>query len=205
MKNLQRILGLGGVALVLALTLAACKTPEKIVQFPPITFSQDNPIKVIAARVEIVQEYRPPLTKPNIEYLLPISPASLAQNWASQRLLAVGDKESNSGRLAKFVVKRASAIETKLPKSEGIASVFTVDQDKRYDIQLSVEFTLYDANGVALASASNDFKRSFTTAENITEQQRRTLWFEKMKELATEMNPALEANIRGKFAPYLTY
>ena len=204
MRNLKKILSLS--VLAVAALVTACKSPEKIQQFPPITFSSENPIKLIANKIDVIQEYRPPLAKPNIEYLLPVSPASLAQNWANSRLIAVGDKDTVvGGRTARFVVKRASAIETQLPKTEGIKSLFTVDQDKRYDFELTVEFTLFDANGVALASASNNFKRSFTTAEDITEAQRRTIWFDKLRELATEMNPALEANIRGKFAPYLTY
>ncbi|MCX8506917.1 MAG: hypothetical protein ORN98_09960 [Alphaproteobacteria bacterium] len=204
MPTLKKILSLS--VLAVAVLVAACKSPDKILQFPQITFSSDNPIKIIANKVEVIQEYRPPLAKPNIEYLLPVSPATLAQNWASTRLVAVGNKDSvGVSRTAKFVVKRASAIETLLPKTEGIKSLFTVDQDKRYDIELTVEFTLYDVNDVPLASATNNFKRSFTTAENITEAQRHTIWFDKLRELATEMNPALEANIRGKFAPYLTY
>ena len=195
-----------GFAMILVVFgLAACKPAEQNVQFPPITFSNENPIKILASRIDVVQEYRPPMAKPNIEYLLPTSPATLAQNWASERLMVVSDRDASQGRVAKFVVRRASAIEVQLPKTEGVKSLFTIDQDKRYDIELSIEFILYDGNGGVLASALNNFKRSFTTAENITESERRTLWFEKIRDLATEMNPALDANIRSKFTPFLTY
>lgn len=188
-------------ALTLALVIAACTTATPPSQsFPPITFAQNGPIKLTVSRVEVVHEYLPPLTAPNVEHQVPIPPAAMAQRWAQDRLVASGGVY-----VGRFVIKRASVVQSQLPRTEGIRAVFTKDQDKKYDAELEVELQIRDERGIVLGVVTAAVGRSTTTPEDITLADREKVWYDMVKDIGATLNADLDRNIRSSLGTYTSF
>src|ERR1700687_4686258 len=106
------------VLLLVALCgLAACDTPPTREPFPKLTYGHLPPYRLAVARVDVVDEYRPPPSAPNVEQNFPVSPAptaATAEQWGHDRLAAAG-----GSRRAVYTVLRADAVETHLAGDQG--------------------------------------------------------------------------------------
>ncbi|MEJ0072464.1 MAG: hypothetical protein WDO24_31495 [Pseudomonadota bacterium] len=94
------------------------------------------------SRIEVVREYAPPLRAPNVDHEFPVPPMRMAEQWAQDRLTAAG----GPGEL-RYVIKRASVVETSLPRTTGIRGAFTNDQTQRYDAVVEVEIEVRNERG----------------------------------------------------------
>lgn len=186
------------VAAGLCAGLAGCATPAPETGFPEIAFSHIPPIRLDVARIEVVQAYRAPGVRPNVEHLFPAVPAMVAERWAHQRLKAVG----KSG-VARVTVVDAAVIEVPLKRTTGLKGAFTTDQAERYEAVIEVKIDIVAAGGRERATVSARAARSRTAAENITVRGRQKLWFELTGALANDLNASLERQIRANFARWL--
>ena len=125
------------------LLLAACTVAAPSQQFPDLTYSHLEPIRLDVARVDIVDEYRPPLTAPNVDHRAPVPPAQAARNWASDRLIVSG----GGARRAVFTIQEAPIIETELDRTTGLRGAFTKDQSERYDATVAVRLEIFNPGG----------------------------------------------------------
>ena len=71
-------------------------------------FQTMDPIELNVEKVEIVSEFIPSFTRPNVEHLFPVSIEKAAKLWAEDRLKADG---FSSNRIAEFIIKDASVTE----------------------------------------------------------------------------------------------
>lgn len=188
------------VMILLAATLSACDTPPTREPFPKLTYSYLRPFRLAVTRVDVVDQYRPPLTPPNVEQQFPVSPAGTAEQWGRDRLQAVG----GSGR-AVYTVLRGDAIDVHLTDSDsgGLFGQFTVPQSDRYDLMIAVKLQIVDPSGQVLASVSANATRSHTVAADATLNDRERLWFDMTDATMKDLNAQLEKSIPLYMQAYL--
>ena len=181
-----------------ASALAACDTPPMRQSFATLTFQDRPPIRLDVAQIEIVRAYQAPGAAPNVDHLFPQKPADVAESWGRDVLRAVGQRG-----MATYTILDAAAVETKLPRSTGLTQVFKTEQSDRYDLRIEVQLEvgnpLLATTGIATATAT----RSQTVAENMTLNQRETIWFQMTENAMRELDQKLEAAIRDKLRVFV--
>ncbi len=190
---------LRGLVLVLGVVaLAACSSTPPAPQFPEITFTHLPPIRLEVARIDVVLEYAAPGVRPNVEQLFPVRPAAAAERWAHDRLRAVG-----GDGVARVVIKQATVVEVKLPRTTGLPGVFTTDQAWRYDGVLEVSVEVLGRTDGRHGSVSARAMRSRTAPENITLNERDRLWFGLTEALVNDINASLDRQIHAHFGVFM--
>ncbi|MCC7016561.1 MAG: hypothetical protein IT564_05105, partial [Rhodospirillales bacterium] len=122
--------GLVVAALGLAV-LAGCETQVPAQKLPDLTFAHLPPLQLAVQRVELNSRFAPTLRAPNVEHTFPVPPARALEQWANQRLKAVGGNAQ-----ARFTILDASVTETKLPRDTSMRGYFTKQQSERYDAKV---------------------------------------------------------------------
>ncbi len=188
----------GGLLGIVLLVLAACQVPVLPPPLSELTYGHLEPINLDVGRIEILEQYVPPLKAPNVEHEFPTPPATAMRQWAKDRLHAVGEI-----RTARLVIKTASAIETKLETRGGLRGAFTKDQAARYDVTLDVVLEVRSERGSAVAFANAVVTRSKTVPEGLSLSERERVFHEMTQSVMDEVNSELEKNIRQFLVQYL--
>lgn len=186
------------LAAVATLALAACETPPLRPVFADIRFTDKPPLRIDAAAVDVERQFRPTLGPPNVEHLFPVPPERAMENWARDRLQPVG----TSRRLRVRIVD-ASVKEVELPRTQGVRGAFTTEQAQRYEAAVEMAVDLMGERGFPERAVTAKASRSRTVAENITPNQRETVWYELTRELMAALDAELERQIRGNFGFYI--
>ena len=182
----------------LLLIVAACASPPPPPQFPELSYRDLGAIRLDVARFEIVVSYDPPLAAPNVEHTFPTTPAAAAERWAGDRIQAVGDVG-----WARFIVRDAGVVEIALDHESGLKGAFTDEQSERYEGVLDVVLEIRSDRGFRDAFVEARATRVQTVPEDITVNERRTVFFELTKSLMADVNRQLEDRIRQHLPKYL--
>ena len=185
---------LTGLAALVVVFLVGCTTPPPPQKLPELTYGHLPRIRLAVDRVDIRDDYKPPLTAPNIEHRVPQAPARAAVRWAGDRLVAVPD---GGGRRAEFVVVDARMTETPLPRTGGVQGMFTTDQAQRYDAHLAVRLEIADVRGATLGVVTAEASQSRTAPEGITLDARDRLQFEVVEALMRIVDAELTRSIES--------
>lgn len=190
------------VALVAGMVALAGCSPKSAppTSFQPISFAQYLPFRLNVGTVEVVQAYRSPNAAPNAEHLFPVPPAQMAENWARQRLQAVGSQ----GR-ARYTIKQASVKEVGLPRTPGLRGAFTNDQAYRYDALLVVELEIFNARGVREGFVSAQVEQHQTVAEDASVADRERAWYLMTERMARDLNAELDRNIHSSLTRFVNF
>ncbi len=183
----------------LGLLATACSSPSSP-SVPSLNFTSQPPIKLNVANIEVIEAYKSPFSPPNIEHLMPYSPADAMQLWVKDRLRAVG-----SDKLLQVTIVDAPVIASDLPKTKGLTGLFTVDQDKKYDARLEVEMRVYGGDALSEADTSVTVTRSITIPENASVNSRRAAYTQMIQDMMKMMNDKLELNIKNYLGKYISY
>ena len=187
------ILVLGGML------LTACQTslpPAAI--YREITFTNERPIALNVASIEVDDEYVPPLKRPNVDQEFPVRIAAVARRWAHDRLSAAGGE-----RTARVIIKDASAVAVDLPKTAGLRGVFTNDQAVRYDARVEMIVEIRDDRGYPLATISATSLRSRSVTNDITLNDRDRIFYDMTAALMRDEDAALDRNIHRYMQVYI--
>lgn len=184
-------------ALIAALFgVTACEFQVSRPKYAEMSFANLPPINLDVARIQIVKQYVSPAKPPNVEHLFPIRPSAAAEQWARDRLRAVG-----TTGVARVIVKQASVVEVPLKVKTGVRGMLTRDQSERYDAVLEIAVEVDGAHGKG--SVSSRTQRTRTVAEGITLNQREKVWFELTEAMMRDLNAALENSIRNNLKSYV--
>ena len=188
------------VLLLAAGALSACDTPPTRAPFPKLTYSYLPPYRLAVARVEVVDQYRPPMTPPNVEQNFPVSPSGTAEEWGRDRLQAVGGNAR-----AVYTVLRGDATETHLAGDEGsgLFGDFTIPQSERYDLNIDVRLQIIDPSGRVTATVNANATRSRTVAADATLNDRERVWFNMTEQAMSDLNASLDKSIPAYMRAYL--
>jgi hypothetical protein len=182
-----------------ALLLVACEsTPPQRPTFADIRFTDQPPIRIDAAGVDIERVFRSTLQAPYVEHLFPVTPERAMESWARDRLQASG-----TDRRVRVRIIDASVKEVELPRTTGISGAFTTDQAQRYDATAEMSVDLMNDRGFPERSVSAKASRSRSVPENITPNDRERAWYELTRALMADLDAELERQIRANFNFYV--
>jgi hypothetical protein len=165
--------------------LAACaESPPP--ELPDLTFTHLRPIRFDVSTVQVVESYRPPARKPNVEHLFPVPPALAAERWAKDRLRAAGP-----GGTARFEVLRGDVVE--VPRGSA----------DRYEAVLEVRLALASADGRRTGEVSARASRTQTVERDATLDERERVWFDMTDALMRDLDAQLERQIAEHLQAFL--
>lgn len=176
----------------------ACETPVATRELPSLTFVHLRPFKLDVASIEVVNQFKSPMTPPNIEHRLPTPPATALMQWVKDRLKATG----NSGTLKVFI-EDASATEIRLNRDESLKGHLTKQQSHAYSASLQATILLTNSYGVGLASAKAAATRSTTIREDLSINERERVWLNLVDRLMTDFNQQIEISLRQHLRNWL--
>lgn len=186
------------LALATGFAVAACATTPPPAKFPDLTYSHLPSINLVGSAVQVDSRYRSPMAPPNVEHLIPTSPSKALNQWARDRLRAVG-----GDGVVRLVILDASVTETALPRDASFKGHFTKEQSERYDAAIEAAVEIVDRNGVARANASARVKRSTTVREDASLNERDKVKFALVEALMLDFNAEIEKNIRQYMVNWL--
>lgn len=187
------------LAICAVLLLAACQQPAPPAR-PDVSFTRYQPLYMDVNTIDVVEDYKSPRALPNIEHLLPQSPADAMRTWVKDRLRTTG-----ANRRLEVHIKDASVLATPLPKQSGIEGVFSPDA-KRYDARIEVEMRVYGTVS-AMSEASIDVAatRSVTINESASLSERNTIFRDMTYQLMESLNAEIEKNMFLYLSNYISY
>lgn len=185
------------IPFLLAVLLAACSTSGP----PPgkeMSFTRYQPIHVDVENIQIIEEYKSPMRDPNVEHLLPVSPAEAMRIWVKDRIRAVGGTKT-----LEVIIKDASVVSTQLPGA-GV-DVFTNSRDRRYDARLAVEMRIYGGRAMSNVSIQVHANRYLAISEKASLAEREAIFRKMIADLMESINGQLEKNMFAYFKDYIVY
>jgi hypothetical protein len=180
-----------------ALLLASCTVPPPP-EYGPIRFTDRPQLKLSVDSVDLRDTFDPAPDGPNIERSFPVTPQSAAEDWAHDRLSPAG----GAGR-AVFTIIDASVTEVDLPRTGGIAGLFTSEPTKRYDIKLVASLEIDNAEGLAVRTAAVTAVRSQSILNGASPNQREQIYYDMTKTLMADFDAKMESDVRATFLPYI--
>ena len=186
-------------AFLVAGVVAGCETAIPAPQKLELSYAHLGAIRLDVAKVEVVDEYLPPLQPPNVEHEFPISPAEALQQWARDRLQAAG-----KDRKARFIIRNAAVQEIALDKKKGLRGLFTKDQSERYDGRITVQLEIRSNRGFRDAFIEAIAEESRTVPEDISLVERERVFLQITEELIAILNAEIEKQIAAHLSSYLT-
>ncbi len=191
---------LRNLALVLfSLNLFACSTTSDTdaipLRYSEPRFQTTAPIELNVERVDIVSEFVPSFTRPNVEHLFPVSIEKAAKMWAEDRLKADG---FSSNRIAEYIIKDASVTE-EVEKSEKL-----LHKDRlKYRANLSVVLKVTDKTNLSAAETTINAWRELRMPVDTKIADKEKYWNDMVYKLFDEFNKRMEQNINEYLNMYV--
>ncbi len=186
------------VLVSLAVSLAACNTPPDRQHFPEITFQHLPAINLDVAQIEITGPDSSVAIANDNSADYPEAPLRLAQQWARDRLKAVGTRGQ-----ANYQVVEVRAQQVQLPRSSGINAALKTEQSDRFDLSITVKLDAGNPISGKAGTVTETVTRSQTVAENMTLNQREAVLFNLLDQAMKDLNARLEADIPRYLAPLI--
>ena len=188
------------LALALVASVAACADPPAPPpKFADIHFLALPPFRLNVSQIQVDTRFQPTFQEPNVEHEFPIPPQRAMENWAHDRLQAVGPA---TGFVARYTIIDASVRESVLPKKDGLKAVFTTQQAERYDGHVAVMLQIIDPQGVAERTATAEASSSRSVPEGITLNDRDKIWYELTRDLMADLDRQIQRQVDATFAPF---
>ncbi len=182
-----------------SLFLFACSTTSDIdavpLRYSEPRFQTEAPIELDVEKVEVISEFIPSFTRPNVEHLFPVSIEKSAKLWAEDRLKADG---FSSNRVAEFIIKDASVTE-EIEKSEEL-----LQKDRlKYRANLSVVLKITDKSNMAAAETTINAWRELRIPVDTKIADKEKYWNDMVYKLFNEFNQRMEKNINEYLNMYV--
>jgi hypothetical protein len=170
--------------------LTACSGNREVAEVRRYTeprFDSQKPIELNVGKINVVSEFTPSFTRPNVEHLFPISIEKTATIWANDRLEAV---DYSSDREADFIIKDASVVEEEIKADQ----LFTKDSLK-YRATLSVVLKVRSSKGQSQAQTSIEAWRELTMPIDTSIEDKEKYWNDMVNKLFEEFDTNMTQNI----------
>ncbi|MBO5440995.1 MAG: hypothetical protein J6J35_02120 [Alphaproteobacteria bacterium] len=158
-------------------------------------FRDMAPIELNVEKVDIISEFVPSFTRPNVEHLFPVSIEKAAKLWAEDRLKADG---FSSNRVAQYIIKDASVTE-EVEKSEE----FLQKDRLKYRANLSVVLKITDKANLSAAETSINAWRELRIPVDTDIAEKERYWNDMVQKLFDQFNVRMEQNIHEYLNMYV--
>lgn len=150
-------------------------------------YNQESPILLKVNKVEVISEFTPSFTRPNVEHLFPISIEKTAKLWARDRLKAA---DFSSEKIAEVVIKDASVTE----EYEKSGQIFNKDRIK-YRASLVVVVKISDPRNLSRAETEVQAWRELIIPADTDIAEKEKYWNGMVNKLFEEFNAKMTSNI----------
>lgn len=187
------------VCVLSSLFLFACSSAKDMDAVPlkycEPRFQTTAPIELDVEKVEVISEFIPSFTRPNVEHLFPVSIEKAAKLWAEDRLKADG---FSSNRIAEYIIKDASVTE-EVEKSEE----FLQKDRLKYRANLSVVLKITDKSNLSAAETTINAWRELRMPIDTKIAEKEKYWNDMVYKLFDEFNRRMEQNIHEYLNMYV--
>ncbi|HVJ55979.1 MAG TPA: hypothetical protein VM689_26200 [Aliidongia sp.] len=183
-----------------ALLLAACSSAPPPARFPDLHFTDEQPIELAVAQVEVASDFQPTFRAPDVEHEFAVPPQRALENLARDRYHPVAP---TADRRARFTIEDASVKEVKLPLAGGVQGALTTQQSERYDAHAAVKFEIVRADGFVERTVLAEATATRTVPEGITLNDRDQAWYDITRSLARDIDAQLARQVYATFPPYV--
>lgn len=185
--------------LTLFLTLTACTSlisgEAEMGSYKELRFTSERPIELKVRQINVISEFTPSFTRPNVEHLFPVSIEKTAKLWAKDRLEAV---DFSSDREAEFIINDASVTE-ELEKSE---QMFTKDRII-YRANLDVTLRITDTKSFSKAETQVIAWRELIIPADTDIAEKEKYWNGMVEKLFSEFNLKMDSNVQRYLNLYI--
>jgi hypothetical protein len=158
-------------------------------------FQTKAPIVLDVEKVDVISEFVPSFTRPNVEHLFPVSIEKTAKIWAEDRLKADG---FSSKRIAEYIIKDASVTE-EVEKSEEL-----LQKDRlKYRANLSVLLRITDKSNMGIAETTIDAWRELRLPADTKIADKEKYWNDMVNNLMKDFNNRMEGNVHQYLGTYV--
>jgi hypothetical protein len=189
---------IGRTCVVLLVMAAGCTDTTRQPDLPELTWAHLKPITLDVASIEIIDATEKTGAAPHVEHLFPLPPEKAAERWARDRLRAGG-----LAGTARFIVRQAGVVEVELPRTQGLAGLFTRDQSERYDAVLDALLEVRDDNGRLMGQVESVAQKSRSVVQDASLYERQQEWFAMTDDLMRLFNAGMEGNIPTYLGPWV--
>ena len=187
------------VLMCMSIFMFACSS-TKDVDAVPLRYNEPRfqgraPIELNVEKVDVISEFIPSFTRPNVEHLFPVSIEKTAKIWAEDRLKADG---FSSNRIAEYIIKDASVTE-EIEK----AQEFLQKDRYKYRANLSVVLKITDKSNMAVAETTIDAWRELKMPIDTSIADKEKLWNDMVNKLFEDFNARMEQNINEYLNMYV--
>lgn len=179
------------IAAMLAVFVTACSAPDTKT-FPDITFTHLPEIRLAVSDVVTTSTFKSSFDLPRVENEMPVIPEKVVRGWAGDRLSATGEGTG----IATYTVTDARVTASALETDATLKDWFTDEQAVRYDVNLAATLDIDDPGASASGNAEASAHHSITVPEGATLNDREQALFDMISKTASDLDRALEANIR---------
>ena len=155
-------------------------------------------IALNAATIQVVDQYRAPATRPNVDHLSSTPPEQALHRWAAERFRASG----RSGTV-QVIIRDASIVEKQLPRSDGIKSLFTIRQAQEYDGRIEVRIVGQNPESKFSGYAQVAAARSITVPEDISLAGREETWDTLVRQMIADLDARIPQALQDGLGPML--
>jgi hypothetical protein len=180
-----------------ALALLSCSSSAPP---PSMSFKRFTPIYMTVSGIQVVEEYKSPMHAPNVEHLMPYSPATAMQLWVRDRLRPAGGE-----RTMQVVIKDASVVAKGGDPDPSFISQLD-PTNREYNARLEVELRIYEG-GFAMSEASINVvaTRTISISPSLSASTRDDKFYKMINQMMDVMNAELEKNIYQYLGDYVNY
>jgi hypothetical protein len=181
--------------IALGAAVAGCAGPDEQPRpvMRPFDYSHLTVIRLDVAQVEVVDQWVPPRTPPNVDHRAPVEPREALRRMLTDRVQAWG----RQGR-ARAIIEEASLIEERLPRQTGLGALFSTQPSERYVLTLTARLEVEGPEG-RRGSAQATVTRTRTVLEGTSLAAREAVWYEMLRSAMDDpqgMNVEFEFQVR---------
>lgn len=182
--------------LAFALLLAGCVEGPPAARSPELTFTNMPLVSIDAARIDVIDNYKPPMQEPNVEHTFQPTPYAAAEQLAHSRLVAAG-----SENVLRVIIDDASVVREKLQVEKNFIHSFLPEPVEKLKAKLFVRFELVSpsAPDIVLGHASIAISRDRDLNNGISPAERDAATFELTEQLMNQFNSGLQTTVKNTF------
>lgn len=186
---------------MLSLIISSCMEMGTPVAGPSLNFKRYQPIYMNVSGISVVEDYKSPMRAPNVEHLMPYSPADAVHIWVKDRLRTTGGDKT-----MQIIIKDARVVDVTPPKEEGFTDWIGMGDDHEYKARLEVELRIY-GSGSAMSEANVNVvaTRSIVMSPSASVHTRNRMYREMVFDMMTVLNAELEKNIFQHLGQYVNF
>ncbi len=195
MISAKKILSLVGATLILSACSTLFGTSDDVSKYNEPRYQNETPIELNVNKIDIISEFTPSFTRPNVEHLLPVSIEKTAKLWGQDRLKAA---DFSSPKIAEVIIKDASVTE----EIEEGSQIF--EQDKvKYSARLVVSVKVSDPTSMSQASTDVEAWRSLTIPASTDIVKKEEYWNSMVEKLFNDFNERMTSEINQNLNAFI--